>query len=305
MSSTVSQRKCQDVTMGSAITLTLNGIDIHYGKNRNWISHHWLFPPGSLTDVETRYAGDVVEVQPGFRTTLNEAYFRLCHLGYSQQETKVKFEATVARWNRTADLRLSFADFHDAITRIDFAALTSEDLEPYIWDFRAFVVDVLSAWDSEDAFLEEFIADVDFALILRVLAERAESRPLPLVWHHHDLVENGWASLEDLTDIDLQTFIVNHTRLYGRLQDRAEESRPHKFDGWMAQYGVHKTTLYRRLKEDGSVVEERTTLPTAVRHMIHHPENQHNDLTGDKIRNSIELLLGIAKRLPRPLPGLP
>lgn len=290
--------------MGTAITLSLNGIDIDWGKNRYWNSHHWLFPPGSLTEVEYLYADDAVEIKPGFQTTLEEVRFRLCHLGYSQQETKTKFEAAVLRWNRTADLRLSFADFRNALTSVDFASLTSADLEPYVWDFRGFVRNLLAAWNTEDALLEDFIAGLDFALTLRVLADRAENLSLPLRWHHQDLIDSGWASLDDLTDIDRPTFIVNHTVLYGRLQDYANATDLRDFDKWLGNNGLPRATPYSRIKRDGTVARERTTLPTAVRNMIHHPENPHNVLSDDNLRESIELLLRIEKLLSNQLAGL-
>jgi hypothetical protein len=293
------------VVVGTAITLSLNGIDIDWSKNRYWKSHYWLFPPGSFTDVEYSYGGDVAETKPGFQTTLNEVYFRLCHLGYSLQETKTKFGVAVTRWNRTADLRLSFADFHGALTSVDFASLTPADLEPYIWDFRAFVVDLLAAWDSDDALLEDFIIEsLDFNLILRVLADRVESRELPLRWHHQDLIDSGWASLEDLTDLDRRTFIVNHTMLVGRLQDYAGALTVKAFDNWLAQQGLLRATPYTRIRPDGTVTRDTTTLPTAVRNMIHHPENPHNVLSDDVLRESVERLLTIARRLPSPLPCL-
>lgn len=290
--------------MGTAITLSLNSIDIDWGKNRYWKSHHWLFPPGSLTDVEYRYAGEAIETKPGFQTTLGEAYFRLCHLGYSHQETRAKFDRAVTRWNRTADLRLSFADFAGALTSIDLASLTPADMEPYIWDFRAFVVDLLAEWDTDEALLEDFIAGLDFALTLRLLADRVESHSLPLRWHHQDLVDSGWASLEDLTDIDRRTFIVNHTMLVGRLQDYAGATTVRAFDDWLASRGLPQATPYSKLRPDGRVIHETTTLPTAVRNMIHHPENPHNSLSDDTLRESLEVLLGTAKHLPSPLPGL-
>lgn len=290
--------------MGTAITLALNGIDIDWGKNRYWRSHHWLFSAGSLTDIEYLYADDIIETKPGFQTTLNEAYFRLCHLGYSQQETKMKFEAAVARWNRTADLRLSFADFSSALIRVDFAALTPANLEPYDWDFRAFVVNLLTEWDTDDAYLEDFIGGLDVALTLRVLADRVESRSLPLRWHHQDLIDSGWASLDDLTDIDRQASIINHTTLYGRMQDFADKATVSKFDNWLAQHGLPQTMPYSQMGRDGTVNHKKTTLPTAVRNMIHHPENPHNVLTDDSLRESIEQLLEIAKDLSSLLPGL-
>lgn len=78
--------------------------------------------------------------------------------------------------------------------------------------------------------LEDFYFGLDFALTLRVLAERPQNRSLLLSWHHQDLVESGWASLEDLTEIDRQTCIINHTMLVGRLQDHAGKTTVAAFD---------------------------------------------------------------------------
>ncbi|MGO4145218.1 HEPN/Toprim-associated domain-containing protein [Paenarthrobacter sp. YAF11_1] len=286
------------------ISLALNGIEIDWGKNRYWSGHHWLFPPGSITEIEYLYAGGISERKPGFQTTLNESYFRLCHLGYSQQETKTKFEAAVARWNRTADLRLSFEDFRSVLAGVDFASLTSKDLEPYVWDFRGFLLNLLSPWDREYASLEDFIRGLDVALTLRVLAERVENRSLPLRWHHQDLVDSGWVSLDDLTDIDRPTYIVNHTVLYGRLQDYAGATRVGAFDNWLANRHLARATYYTEIRPDSTLAVKKTTLPTAVRNMIHHPENPHNLLSDDNLRDSVELLLGLVKLLSTPLPGL-
>jgi hypothetical protein len=290
--------------MGTPITLSLNGIDIDWGKNDSWKSHYWLFPPGSLTDVEYPYGSDDITVQPAFQTTLAEAYFRLCHLGYSQQETKTKFEIAVARWNRTAELDLSYEDFRGALTSVDFSSLTSADLEPYIWDFRAFVAARLAPWNTDDAFLEDFIARLDFALTLRVLAERVDSRALTLRWNHQELINSGYVLLEDLTDIDLRTYIVNHTVLYGRLHDRSGASGVTAFDNWLVNRGLAQMTPYSQVGPRGTRTPKMTTLPTAVRNMIHHPENRDNALSDDRLRESIELLLGIFKSLPNPLSGL-
>ncbi|OBA46587.1 hypothetical protein [Kocuria sp. ICS0012] len=250
------------------------------------------------------YADNVVETKQGFQTTLEAAYFRLCHLGYSHQETKTKFNTAVARWNRTAELHLSFEDFRLALTSVEFVSLTPADLESYIWDFRVFVLNLLAAWDTEDAQLEDFIHRLDFALTLRVLADRVDNRSLPLRWHHQDLIDSGWVTLDDLMDIDRQTFIINHTMLVGHLQDHAGLSTVKQFDHWLASHGLSQATPYLKMKPDGTVTQETTTLPTAVRNKIHHPENPHNALSDHDLRDSLELLLGIARALPSPLPGL-
>lgn len=163
---------------------------------------------------------------------------------------------------------------------------------------------LLAAWDTDEAQLEEFIANLDFALTLRMLADRVESRSLPLLWHHQDLIESGWASLDDLTDIDRRTFIINHTMLSGRLQDHAGKTTVKAFDTWLAGHGLPKATPYTKVNLDGTMTNETTTLPTAVRNMIHHPENPYNALSDDDLRESVESLLQIAKLLPSPLPGL-
>lgn len=289
--------------MGTAITLSLNGIEIDWGKNRYWKRHHWLFPPGSLTEIEYRYADGAVETKPGFVTTLNETRFRLCHLGYSHQETKAKFDAAVTHWNRTADLGLSFDEFRSALTGVDFATLTQCHLERYGWDFRAFVLNRLSAWDTNEALLEDFIHELDFTLTLRVLADPVENRRLALRWNHHDLIESGWASLDDLIEIDRPTFMANHTMLFGRLQDHAGAKTAPAFDNWLAGRGLQRATAYTRVRPNGSVTPETTTLPTAVRNMIHHPENPHNALSDQDLRDSVELLLRVAQGLPTPLSG--
>lgn len=111
-------------------------------------------------------------------------------------------------------------------------------------------------------------------------------------------------SLEDLTDIDRLTYMVNHTMLVGRLQDYANETTVSGFDGWLADRGLSRGTLYTRIRQNGTTVQETTTLPSAVRNMIHHPENPNNALSDDDLRESVELLLRVAGGLPTTLPGL-
>ncbi|WP_242086467.1 HEPN/Toprim-associated domain-containing protein [Microbacterium lacticum] len=290
--------------MGTEITLSLNGIDIDWGKNDYWTSHYWLFPPDSVARVDYFYADDVVETKPGFRTILEEAKFRMCHLGYSHDETKAKFSCAVDRWNRTADLALSYQDFRDALTSVNFTTLTPGDLEPFVWDFRRFVVNLLTDWDTDGAGLEDFILKLDFSLTLRALADRADSHSLPLVWRYQDLVDSGWVSMDDLIDIDRQTYIANHSVFVGRLQDHSGCYGLDDFDDWLVRQGVRRDTPYRRAQRDGTVREETLTLPMAVRHMIHHPENANNLLSDAALRRSTEILLDVARKPGNALPGL-
>jgi hypothetical protein len=49
--------------------------------------------------------------------------------------------------------------------------------------------------------------------------------------------------------------------------------------------------MHARQTKNGQTTTETLSLPVAVRHMIHHPENQHNTLSKDQISESVELLL--------------
>ena len=295
--------------MGSMITLSLGGIDIDWGKNRNWEHHHWLFPTSSLTTIDYRYVDDtgkdVVESRPGFETTLDDTLFRLRHLGYSAHETEAKFNAALARWNRRHDLQLSYDDFRRALTSIDFSSDTHAAVESsFGYDFWSYIRSLLEPWDTEDVLLEGFLEELDIAIVLRTLADRPENRALPLRWHHHDLIEGGWATLDDLTEIDSQQWTINHTMLVGRLQDHAGAQTVTAFDTWLAGQGLPQATRYVKVKPDGTFAHQMLTLPSAVRNMIHHPENPHNVLTDHDLRASVEVLLVVARGLTTPIPAL-
>lgn len=292
--------ECDNGAVGTEITLSLGGIDIDSGKNRQYESHHWLFPPGSLTEIEYRYADDVSETRPGFETTLSEAHFRLCHLGYSHHETKTKFDTAMTRWNRTSETRLPLADLGNALASVDFANLTFEDLAPHDYEFRQLIGDLLVEWETEDLDLQDFVDELSVPLILRLVADRVENRSLPLRWHHQDVIDSGWVTLDDLTDSDRRTDTVNHIVLFGRLQDYSGVTSVKGFDRWLAGRGLPRLTVYTRIGR----AHEMMTLPAAVRNKIHHPENPHNTLSDEELRESIELLLKIVKGLPTPLPGL-
>ena len=124
----------------------------------------------------------------------------------------------------------------------------------------------------EEIMIDDFIRTLDIGIALRVLADRGENLPLPLRWHHQDLIDGGWASLEDVTDIDRRDTIINHTMLVGRLQDHVGVHTVSGFDAWLAGRGLPQTTPYVRIKPDGTLIHEKLTLPGAVRNMIHHPD---------------------------------
>ena len=94
-----------------------------------------------------------------------------------------------------------------------------------------------------------------------------------------------------------------HNELYGFIQTKAiledcDNCREENFENWLEQHGLSKNKKYVRELKDGTTKEYDTTLPTFIRNLIHHPENQHNDrYSNEELNSSIEALLRIYKSL--------
>lgn len=94
-----------------------------------------------------------------------------------------------------------------------------------------------------------------------------------------------------------------HNELYGFIQAKAiaencDNSREENFENWLEQKRLLKNKKYIRELKDGTKKSYNATLPTYIRNLIHHPENQHNDRYSDEeLNSSIEALLGIYKSL--------
>ena len=91
-----------------------------------------------------------------------------------------------------------------------------------------------------------------------------------------------------------------HNELYGFIQARAiledeKYYKPKDFDEYLfdkSNKAIRIDQKYKHLKSDKTVIEYDTTLPTKIRNIIHHPENQHNTkFTDQELKISIESLI--------------
>lgn len=298
--------------MGTMIDLRLSGVPIDFGKNHYWTSHAWLFPPNSTQDVDYHYArmapeGDTwvtyTETRPGLRARLRDVRSRIAYLGYSLAETRDRFDAALERWNRTYDLTLSFDRYLEAVKTIDFSRLTDEEQRKYDYDVRKLIVTMLhlgndradidndTMWSLEDFVFER----VPVHVLVRCLAENPINLDLPLTWGYQDLVDSGWETFETLMDIDRPITILNLVKLFGQLQDHSGLSVTGHFDKWLAAQGLPRETPYIKVGSSGAMPPVMHTLPTALRHMIHHPENRNQVLTDAALRDGLEELVRVAK----------
>lgn len=89
-----------------------------------------------------------------------------------------------------------------------------------------------------------------------------------------------------------------HNELYGFIQakaiDEAEDNYSEKkFEQWLVNKGLIQNKNYNRLLKSGETRQELKTLPTFIRNIIHHPENQNNSYTAEELKESTDLLLNI------------
>lgn len=289
--------------VGTMIILSLNQVPVDYGKNHYWTSHAWLFPPGSNQGVPYAYADDVVKIQPGLSAPLEQVRFRMDHLGYSLAETRDLYNAELERWNRTYALRLPFDHLLAAVASINFAALTQLAQADFDYELPVLLLRTLESTDPQDddcddeeaefSGIEDFVRErIPVHVLVRCLAERPDNLGLPLTWGYQDLVENGWEDRSTLMEIDRAQSTLNLIRLYGRLQEQAGCHFIADFDQWLASRGVPRDTLYIEQKPSGTK-PKTLTLPSAVRNMIHHPENRTQILTDSQLEQAIELLLQV------------
>lgn len=88
-----------------------------------------------------------------------------------------------------------------------------------------------------------------------------------------------------------------HNELYGFLQAKAiDEDRNNyyedKFDQWLMDKGFTADKNYIKLKKDGTTKSDKRTLPTYIRNLIHHPENNRNEnYTDEELKSSTEKMI--------------
>lgn len=283
--------------MSTPIILALNGVTVDYGASFSWNNHRWLFPPNSLAEIPHHYAGGFVQTKVGYATTVDEARFRMSHLGYSTDEAARRFDSAARRWNRTYELALTHEAFRGELSVLTFKDLTSSDMEPYIWDFRRYVLSILAPWDTPDAGLEDFICGLDYPLLLLAVTQHPENASLPIHWQCKDFVDAGWTAFEDLDEPENSTLITWHNLLSARLNARAGNLAPGKFDDWLVEQGVARDRAYVKTHPGGKIEVQQLTLPVAIRHMIHHPENTQNILSDQDLEASVESMLDLARRV--------
>ena len=87
-----------------------------------------------------------------------------------------------------------------------------------------------------------------------------------------------------------------HNELYGVLQETNKKSSTEDFDKYLETKGILINKDYIYNKANGTTSTFKVTLPTYIRHQIHHPENANNArYTISDLEKSIKILLKLKK----------
>lgn len=95
-----------------------------------------------------------------------------------------------------------------------------------------------------------------------------------------------------------------HNELYGFLQTKAIDENQNncyekKFDQWLVSKDFVADKTYNRQKNNGTIDKNKRTLPTYIRNLIHHPENNLNEkYTNEELKISTEKMIKLLQQLP-------
>ena len=88
-----------------------------------------------------------------------------------------------------------------------------------------------------------------------------------------------------------------HNELYGFLQAKAIDEDQNnyyedKFDQWLMDKGFAANKTYKKQMNDKTTKSNKRTLPTYIRNLIHHPENNLNEkYTNEELKSSTEKMI--------------
>lgn len=92
---------------------------------------------------------------------------------------------------------------------------------------------------------------------------------------------------------DLAT-IEFHNELYGYIQEKKQLSNTSAMEAYLEQRGVPRNKQWIKLNGAIATAPTLVTLPTYIRHSIHHPENKLNDkYTAEELSQSIKQLFNL------------
>jgi hypothetical protein len=184
------------------ITLSIENLEIDWGKNSNFTNHSRLFLPGDVAMVPYLYADEFKELKQALVRQLASVKKRLELLGYSLANSRLMYEQLTTDMASHCDPPPPFELFADVLKGTDLEGVPSPEDLPENFDFGEYVPEVLlrlselkkkhdlSQWQTTGA--GYFFENLDPYIVLRLLLENPRNLDRTLVWRYADVVEGGW-----------------------------------------------------------------------------------------------------------------
>ena len=97
-----------------------------------------------------------------------------------------------------------------------------------------------------------------------------------------------------------------HNELYGYIQREKKKNIIANMDNYLKDNPYKNIEKNKKWEREDRNEEESVTLPTYIRHSIHHPENKENKpYTPEELKDSLEKLIEVVKGIGREPPELP
>jgi hypothetical protein len=309
--------------VGTIIELCADNLTLDWGKNNNYKAHSWLFSEDDRFEEKfTNY--NFCNGALAIFDNLKNVKFRLNNLGYSLDETKKRLEDQIDIWRRvhtfpeitqlimTYISSINLDDMTDLTIQDEFGYLDGDiyqwlakkiEADPiYITEKNKLIAKLESSEDYFDDIEGFFYEKLDRYIFLRLLCENSYNLDKELKWFCYDIIESGWASKEDIQYFDNKYFVIEHNKLYGKLNRYAIQqdninSSVSQFDDWLRNKGLLKNRNYQRENlSTGTLTSIRYTTPTFIRNIIHHPENTNNTFNDGDLKESINSMLDLIEQ---------
>jgi hypothetical protein len=194
--------------MGSLAYLSVGKLEVDWSKNSLVNSHSRLFLPSDLRSVPYFYADDEVLQKNALVSTLRDVKPRIELLGYTLEGAQAIYESALEFYPPYMDkIEVDFAAFAEVMRSVDVSNVCTGEEECDGYDLGEYVSKRIFA-DSEFNRVHRlselgrdvgtFFENLDPYVQLRLLMENPRNLNIELVWHFHDVVENGWASEDEV-----------------------------------------------------------------------------------------------------------
>lgn len=205
--------------MGSIITFGIDKFEIEWGKNGISFNHSIFYNKDDIKKEYYYYADNYKEKKDAFSKNLFEIKDVLELLGYSLKNIKKEFGIYCEWYNEYCYSKapINYKNFHNILLNIEPEKIKfteDDEYSSYLGFFKYFrycIKDKLKL--NNDNFEygdEEFYANIDPYIVLRILIENPKNHNRSVIWRFHDVLEGGYIKEKDLfEDVDNnQKFLI-------------------------------------------------------------------------------------------------